>query len=73
MLSYEEQKQSAASIPTEKLFDLWAQMQKIRKVELKIEEEYPHDQMKTPVHLALGEEAVSVGGVQPSLPGRLCF
>lgn len=36
-------------------------MLKIRKVELKIEEEYPNDEMKTPVHLCIGQEAVAVG------------
>jgi len=59
MKTYDEQKQEAVGIPTEKLFELWTLMQRIRKVELKIEDEYPKDQMKTPVHLAIGEEAVS--------------
>jgi len=61
MDSFEARKHAAAKISTEKLVELWAVMQKIRQVELKIEEEYPKDQMKTPVHLALGEEAVSAG------------
>lgn len=34
---------------------------KIRKVELKIEEEYHKDEMKTPVHLCIGQEAVPAG------------
>jgi len=33
----------------------------IRRVELKIEELYPQDEMKTPIHSSLGEEAAAVG------------
>ncbi|MBF0385966.1 MAG: thiamine pyrophosphate-dependent dehydrogenase E1 component subunit alpha, partial [Candidatus Omnitrophica bacterium] len=40
---------------------IYYDLQKIRKVELKIEELYPKDEMKTPVHLSLGQEAVAVG------------
>ena len=34
---------------------------RIRKVQLKIEEHYPEDEMKTPVHLCIGQEAVAAG------------
>lgn len=40
------------------LRELYRSMLKIRKVELKIEELYPQDDMKTPVHLCIGQEAV---------------
>jgi pyruvate dehydrogenase E1 component alpha subunit len=33
----------------------------IRRVELKVEELYPQDQMKTPIHSSLGQEAAAVG------------
>jgi len=49
------------NIPTDALIEIFTMLSKIRKVELKIEELYPQDEMKTPVHLALGQEAVAVG------------
>lgn len=39
---------------------LYYSLMKIRKTEMKVEELYQDDEMKTPVHLCLGEEAVSV-------------
>ncbi|MCK5580163.1 MAG: thiamine pyrophosphate-dependent dehydrogenase E1 component subunit alpha [Candidatus Omnitrophica bacterium] len=49
------------NIPVEKLLDLYTMLSRIRRVELKIEELYHLDEMKTPIHSSLGEEAVSVG------------
>ncbi len=46
---------------SEKLLEIYTSIQKIRKVELKIEDLYHDDEMKTPVHLSLGQEAVSAG------------
>jgi acetoin:2,6-dichlorophenolindophenol oxidoreductase subunit alpha len=40
---------------------LFYTMLRIRRVELKIEDEYGFDEMKTPVHLCIGQEAVSTG------------
>ena len=48
-------------IPAEALLRLYVIISRIRKVELKIEELYHKDEMKTPVHLCLGQEAVSAG------------
>lgn len=48
-------------IGTEQLWDLYRVMARIRLVELKIEELYHLDDMKTPIHLSLGEEAVAAG------------
>lgn len=45
----------------EQYLKIYYDLQKIRKTELKIEDLYHLDEMKTPVHLCLGEEAVSVG------------
>jgi len=45
----------------ENLLDLYQKMQLIQKVELKAEELYHLDEMKTPIHLCLGQEAVAVG------------
>lgn len=46
-------------ISEEKLLEIYRVISKIRKVELKIEDLYHLDEMKTPVHLCLGQEAVS--------------
>ena len=48
-------------IPKEVLRELYRMMLKIRKVELKIDELYHEDEMKTPVHLCIGQEAVAAG------------
>ncbi len=52
---------SAGVISTDQLIGLYREMARIRLVELKVEELYHLDEMKTPVHLALGQEAVSSG------------
>jgi len=49
------------NISKEKIVEMYSSLLLIRKVELKIEEHYHEDEMKTPVHLALGAEASSVG------------
>jgi TPP-dependent pyruvate/acetoin dehydrogenase alpha subunit len=41
--------------------DLYARMLRIRLVEEKIAELYPEQQMRCPVHLSVGQEAVAVG------------
>lgn len=43
------------------LKDLYARMLRIRLVEEKIAELYPEQQMRCPVHLSVGQEAVAVG------------
>jgi pyruvate dehydrogenase E1 component alpha subunit len=48
-------------IPKPMLIELYRTMLRIRKVQLAIEKEYPKDEMKTPVHLCTGQEAVSAG------------
>jgi len=50
-----------SGIPKEALRELYRMMLKIQKVELKIDELYHEDEMKTPVHLCLGQEAVAAG------------
>lgn len=44
-----------------KLIGLYKTMLRIRLVELKIEELYPEDEMKTPIHLCIGQEAIAAG------------
>lgn len=48
-------------ISNEVLLELYRMMLKIRRVELKIEELYHEDEMKTPVHLCIGQEAIAAG------------
>jgi pyruvate dehydrogenase E1 component alpha subunit len=40
---------------------LFRSMLRIREVELEVERRYSEDQMKTPIHLVIGQEAASVG------------
>ena len=42
-------------------FDLYKKLYLIRKSEEKIREHYMEDEMKTPVHLSVGEEAIAAG------------
>ena len=50
-----------SDIPKEIPSELYKIMLKIRKVQLKIDELYHEDDMRTPVHLCIGQEAVAVG------------
>jgi acetoin:2,6-dichlorophenolindophenol oxidoreductase subunit alpha len=43
------------------LHNLLFEMMRIRQVQLAIESRYPENEMKTPVHLGIGQEAVAVG------------
>ncbi len=45
----------------ERLIELYRIMQTIRSVERKIEGEYKNDEMKTPIHLSIGQEAIAAG------------
>lgn len=49
------------NLPRETLIALYHDMLRIQKVELRIESLYHLDEMKTPVHLCIGQEAVAVG------------
>jgi len=48
-------------MPKEVLRELYRTMLRLQKVELRIAELYHQDEMKTPVHLCLGQEAVAAG------------
>lgn len=49
------------NLSREALVSLFHGMLRIRKVQLRIEELYHLDEMKTPVHLCIGQEAIAVG------------
>ncbi len=52
---------SVSDIQAKVLIELYRIMLRIRRLQLKIEDEYPKDEMKTPVHLCLGQEAIPAG------------
>ncbi|MFH0772482.1 MAG: thiamine pyrophosphate-dependent dehydrogenase E1 component subunit alpha [Candidatus Omnitrophota bacterium] len=60
-------------IPREILLDLYRVMLRIRLVELKIEELYSQDEMKTPVHLCVGQEAIAAGVCANLKKDDFCF
>lgn len=41
--------------------ELYKKLYLIRRAEEKIREHYPEDEMKTPIHMSMGEEAIAVG------------
>lgn len=53
--------QKPEGINVTEAYDLYYLLSLIRQVQLKIEDLYHLDEMKTPVHLCIGEEAISVG------------
>ena len=48
-------------LPRETLIGLYYEMFRIRKTQLRIEALYHLDEMKTPIHLCIGQEAIPVG------------
>jgi acetoin:2,6-dichlorophenolindophenol oxidoreductase subunit alpha len=54
-------RESEVEISAKEQLSLYRGMLRIRKVQLRIESLYPLDEMKTPVHLCIGQEAVAVG------------
>ncbi len=50
-----------SDLSRDKLLELYTVMLRIRMVELRIEELYPQDEMKTPIHLCIGQEAIPAG------------
>ena len=48
-------------LPRKTLLELYYEMFRIRKIQLHIESLYYLDEMKTPIHLCIGQEAIPVG------------
>src|SRR3972149_6241731 len=59
--SYTEWADAQARYGGEFLLGLFRDMLRIRLIEEEIERRYRDDQMKTPIHLVIGQEATSVG------------
>ncbi len=51
----------AGALPPERAVALYRSMLRIRRIEEEIERRYKDDEMKTPIHLVIGQEATSVG------------
>jgi pyruvate dehydrogenase E1 component alpha subunit len=51
----------AAACSSDVLVDRYRSMLRIRRIEEEIERRYHQDQMKTPIHLVIGQEATAVG------------
>ncbi len=62
-----------ASAQKEELLGLYKKLLLGRLVEERIRQEYPKDEMKTPVHLGIGEEAIPVGVCHRVPPGTQFF
>jgi len=55
------------------LLECYKTMLKIRMVEQRIAEEYKYDEMKTPIHLSIGQEAIAVGVCRNLKPDDYLF
>ena len=58
---YQVKKNESPKISKEILISLYQDMLRIRRIEEAIENRYHEDEMKTPIHLVMGHEAISVG------------
>lgn len=54
-------KKDIRNIPVETLHNMYYMLVKIRRVEERIAELYPEQEMRCPTHLSIGQEAVAVG------------
>jgi TPP-dependent pyruvate/acetoin dehydrogenase alpha subunit len=52
---------------------LYKSLYRIRRVEEEVARAYPSDKIKSPVHLSIGQEAVSVGVCEALAPGDVVF
>jgi TPP-dependent pyruvate/acetoin dehydrogenase alpha subunit len=57
----------------ERLVELYRSMLRIRRIEEEIERRYHQDQMKTPIHLVIGQEATAVGCCAALRTGDLLY
>src|ERR1043165_7760788 len=55
------------------LIGLYRAMLRIRRIEEEIERRYHQDQMKTPIHLVIGQEAAAVGACSALRPSDLVY
>jgi TPP-dependent pyruvate/acetoin dehydrogenase alpha subunit len=65
--------QTRSRVDVETLAAMYRTMYLIRRVEERIVEIYPSDEIKSPVHLAIGQESVAVGVCQALRPDDVLF
>ncbi|MBI4396757.1 MAG: thiamine pyrophosphate-dependent dehydrogenase E1 component subunit alpha [Elusimicrobia bacterium] len=70
---YEFYRDNPTEYPRDFLQSLFRSMLRIRRVELEVERRYPEDQMKTPIHLVIGQEAACVGSAAALRPTDLVY
>src|SRR5947208_4562818 len=63
----------AHSHPPHQLIDFYRSMLRIRRIKEEIERRYHQDQMKTPIHLVIGQEAAAVGACAALRPTDLVY
>src|SRR3990172_53867 len=56
-----------------KVVKFYSSLYRIRRVEEEIARIYPTDKIKSPVHLSIGQEAISVGVCEALLPCDIVF
>ncbi len=59
-----QETKGGGSVPSEKFIDFYREMYLIRRVEEKIVEVYPEQEIRCPTHLSIGQEAAAVGVCQ---------
>ena len=69
----EQDKVGLGSLNELELYRLYESLYRIRRTEEKIADVYPTDKIKSPVHLSIGQEAVSVGVCEALEPGDYVF
>jgi pyruvate dehydrogenase E1 component alpha subunit len=60
-------------LPAGDLLRLYRSMLRIRRIEEEIERRYHQDEMKTPIHLVIGQEAAAVGACSALRPTDLVY
>ena len=63
----------AGAYSRDRLIGLYLSMLRIRRIEEEIERRYSQDQMKTPIHLVIGQEATAVGCCAALRPTDLLY
>lgn len=61
------------ALPPDKIARFYRQIRRIRRVEEVVIELYPTDKIKSPVHLSIGQESVSVGVCEALRPTDIVF
>jgi TPP-dependent pyruvate/acetoin dehydrogenase alpha subunit len=69
----EEERMESIPVDDQLRLDLYRSILRIRLVELAIEERYPENEMRTPIHSSIGQEGVAAGVCAQLSPDDLVF